>query len=903
MKKALHNRFLIKAIGSGLLSLLVSLLAEAQPIITSYSPVSAPVSSTVTISGTGFNTTLANNVVFFGVVKATVLSVTGSTTLTVQVPYGANYQHISVTNLATNLTGYGEVPFVLTYLPNGDDSFRPVVKITANGTVSVRNLIIADMNLDGKPDLVVVDSNNDVSIFPNTTASITATVSFGTAVKLSVTGSSVSGSVAVADVDGNGKLDILAVYSGVASVSVYRNTTSIPGGTPSFATRVTFTTANTPVALAIDDLDGNGKPDVVVVCALASNNVSVLRNTSISGTISFATAQTFSAGSNPSAVAVDDLNNDGKPDVAVANAVGNSVSIFRNASSSGTVSLTTTATLTAGTTPRDIIAVDFTGDGFFELAVANGGSNNISVFKNNGLTSSISFSTAVNFTSIGRPSALCASDTDGDGDVNFVVTNSLSNTVSFLHNHSTTSTISFTITPEIASGNVTTPTAISMGDLNADSKPDLVTNSAGTSNNVAIFLQTIVQSLTITSVNTLAVGSPLSVTVSRSVSPTSLGGSLTYALAAGSGSATVNASGNLTGVSVGTVILTVTALGATDYASASTSQLVTITKTTPTLTITSSNTLNLDGTLTATVTTTATGGQGGAVTYSITAGSGSATVNSSTGLITGISIGTVTLTATSAGDTNYYSASTSQLITIGQGMQILIVMSSNTTVVDGTLTATITTTASQNIGTLIYSVNNGTGAAFIDAGTGIITALSVGTVTLTVISLGNTNYSSASVDQLITIGQATPTLTVTSANTLNVDDVITATANTTATFGRGGAITFSIVAGSGSATVDINTGALTAISVGTVTLTTSSSGDGDYYPANTSQLITIGKTTPALSITSANTLNVDGSLTATTTTSATLGCGGNSPIRLLQAAVQRRLIPLRVSLQGSASAR
>ena len=73
MKKALLNRFFIKASGGGLLSFLISSLALAQPVITSYSPVSAPVSSTVTISGTGFNTTLANNVVFFCVVKATLL--------------------------------------------------------------------------------------------------------------------------------------------------------------------------------------------------------------------------------------------------------------------------------------------------------------------------------------------------------------------------------------------------------------------------------------------------------------------------------------------------------------------------------------------------------------------------------------------------------------------------------------------------------------------------------------------------------------------------------------------------------------------------------------------------------------------------------------------------------------
>lgn len=85
----------------------------------------------------------------------------------------------------------------------------------------------------------------------------------------------------------------------------------------------------------------------------------------------------------------------------------------------------------------------------------------------------------------------------------------------------------------------------------------------------------------------------------------------------------------------------------------------------------------------------------------------------------------------------------------------------------------------------------------------------------------------------------TPILTITSANTLNVDGALAATATTTAAAGQGGAITFAIIAGSGSATVNPSTGAIRAISAGTITLIATSAGDSDYNSATTSQVITI----------------------------------------------------------------
>ena len=50
----------------------ISISLSAQPSITSFSPLSATAGSTVVITGTNFSPTPANNIVYFGIVKATV---------------------------------------------------------------------------------------------------------------------------------------------------------------------------------------------------------------------------------------------------------------------------------------------------------------------------------------------------------------------------------------------------------------------------------------------------------------------------------------------------------------------------------------------------------------------------------------------------------------------------------------------------------------------------------------------------------------------------------------------------------------------------------------------------------------------------------------------------------------
>ena len=86
----------------------------------------------------------------------------------------------------------------------------------------------------------------------------------------------------------------------------------------SFDSKTDFATGAEPVAIAVADLNGDGQPDLVVANANA-NTVSVLLAT---GTGSFGPRTDFATGAYPNAIAVADLNGDGHPDLVVANAGG-----------------------------------------------------------------------------------------------------------------------------------------------------------------------------------------------------------------------------------------------------------------------------------------------------------------------------------------------------------------------------------------------------------------------------------------------------------------------------------------------------------------------------------------------------------------------------------------------------
>src|SRR5581483_11393172 len=105
-----------------------------------------------------------------------------------------------------------------------------------------------------------------------------------------------------------------------------------PPGAPSafFPAQQTFAAGTNPFSLALADVNGDGKPDIVVA-NINDNKASVLRNTTAPGSAaSFAAPQSFATGARPRSVTVADVNGDGQPDIVVANFNDNSVTVLRS---------------------------------------------------------------------------------------------------------------------------------------------------------------------------------------------------------------------------------------------------------------------------------------------------------------------------------------------------------------------------------------------------------------------------------------------------------------------------------------------------------------------------------------------------------------------------------------------
>ncbi len=142
--------------------------------------------------------------------------------------------------------------------------------------------------------------------------------------------------VTVADLNGDGKPDFVVANRADNTVSALLNTTPPGATTPTFANQQTFATGRSPDSVAVADLNGDGKPDLIIANYF-DNTVSVFLNSTPPGatTPTLANQQTYAAGAEPISVTVADVNGDGKPDLIVANRIGGTVSVLLNTTSAG----------------------------------------------------------------------------------------------------------------------------------------------------------------------------------------------------------------------------------------------------------------------------------------------------------------------------------------------------------------------------------------------------------------------------------------------------------------------------------------------------------------------------------------------------------------------------------------
>ena len=278
------------SIGSLLIFLGGSAIANV-PIISSVSPGSGAIGSTVTISGSNFSSILTDNIVYFGAVRATVSSAT-PTTLTVTVPLGASYSPVSVTT--GNHIGFFPIPFDVTFPSSGvidSTSFAERVSFGV-GIFPAAGFHIVDFDSDGKPD--VSNSNggsSSISIFRNagTPGAITSG-SLTDSIEL-LTGNQPF-DFKIGDLDGDGRLDILTLDRASNSghnISLYLNTSTT--GAISFQPRFDLTTPTNPFAIALSDVDGDGMVDVAIAC-YGTDSIAVFRIQPSNGKLKFSTLVT-----------------------------------------------------------------------------------------------------------------------------------------------------------------------------------------------------------------------------------------------------------------------------------------------------------------------------------------------------------------------------------------------------------------------------------------------------------------------------------------------------------------------------------------------------------------------------------------------------------------------------------
>lgn len=319
---------------------------------------------------------------------------------------------------------------------------------------------IADANRDGYPDIFVSTLiGPEVGYYQNYGNGTFAT---GTTIMLS----GQSQSFSLVDINGDGFLDLVTFQNGGSQVVSFKG-----DGDGTFSS--TLSTQSVGIAFfggAVADFNNDGNPDYVIVNNTATAQAFLGNG---SGNFSPQTAVSTGASTNPNSVRAVDINGDGKMDLVIVDdsAAGQVITMF----GTGSGGFTLGPAYATGTLPYDVAIGDFNGDGVPDFVSADQGANQLSVAINNG-SGSFSSPTPYAICSASTPHAVAVADFNGDGYLDIAVANFGSNSVTLCAGRGDGS---FFFAGTLGVG--VDPTGVAFADLNGDGKTDLAVSNFGSS--------------------------------------------------------------------------------------------------------------------------------------------------------------------------------------------------------------------------------------------------------------------------------------------------------------------------------------------------------------------------------------------------------------------------------------
>ncbi len=465
--------------------------AYTQISISNFSPQSGLTNSLITINGSGFNPNATGNVVYFGATKAIVTSATSSN-ITVTVPTGATYQSITVVNLATGLTAFSNKAFLPT--PNCNENISTntfLPSSTVNVGIQPEGTCSSDLDGDGKIDLVITNNGSgNISVLRNQGLS---NIQF--AQKVDFTVGSFPKDVVSADLNADGLPDLIVNNFSSNSISFLKNI-STPGNIL-FDAKIDSITPLGPYKITADDIDNDGKIDILVANINSSNNISIFRNISTNGNIAFAPKMNFQFGLiNCRDIATANLDFDNKPELIATFTSSKVVSVIKNTSTPGNLSFASKIDYSTVENPESIAIADFDNDDLLDLAVTTfevltpanqNPKSTVSIYKNSSTSSTLAFNNRIEYATIHPTWDVKIAEINGDNKPDIIVSSG-NNSFKFsvFQNISSINGIAFDSRKDFFVGGISK--TITIGDYDGDSRQDIATpTNASPSGKINIF--------------------------------------------------------------------------------------------------------------------------------------------------------------------------------------------------------------------------------------------------------------------------------------------------------------------------------------------------------------------------------------------------------------------------------